>query len=309
MKPAKSVASTQYPRTVWREGERRLWNPIRRQALKNLPEERVRLRVLEYLLHGSWSKHRISTEEAIDLPGGEAALRTDLICYTPDFKPFLLVECKAENIRLSEKTAEQIARYNHKVGAPFLLMTNGRTDYWYRFKQEQNVVPVEAIPDPFPPPARPETDFGYWQQRGFAGENASPALRRWLTASLGQLMGQPDTSAIRYLAFDNSPTNIDLSHYYRIHAIETEGERLAAGLVSTPYGGSRLIGILNRDGHNEAVIEINLDLLFDGAAPNSSVYWSGGHETLDIRNRIATLTQSPFDAAAPLARLLRDRLA
>ncbi len=105
-----SVAESRYPQIVWREGEKRLWNPIHRKALKNLPEERVRLRTIEYLLDVGWSKHRISTEEAIGQIG-DTSMRTDIICYTQQFVPKILVECKAEHIPISAKTAEQVARY------------------------------------------------------------------------------------------------------------------------------------------------------------------------------------------------------
>ncbi|NIT57520.1 MAG: hypothetical protein GWN00_15210, partial [Aliifodinibius sp.] len=60
-----SIAKHIYPRVVWRDREKKLWNPIHKKALKNLPEERVRLRIMEALIQRGWSKHRISTEEAI----------------------------------------------------------------------------------------------------------------------------------------------------------------------------------------------------------------------------------------------------
>src|SRR5699024_10330510 len=141
----KSVAFNQFPRVVWRDGEKKLWNPIHRQALKNRPEERVRLRVIEYLARGGWSKHRISTEEKIGTVRKDEGKRTDLICYTQAFTPHLLVECKAESIKLSVQTALQIAQYNRQVEAPFLLLTNGLTDYWYSIEDEDALQPLDRI--------------------------------------------------------------------------------------------------------------------------------------------------------------------
>src|SRR5699024_6172861 len=83
-----SMAKYMYPQIVWREGRKMLWNSIHRKALKNRPEERVRLRVIEYLLMQGWSKHRITTEEAIGNLA-DTSMRTDIICYNQQFKPNL----------------------------------------------------------------------------------------------------------------------------------------------------------------------------------------------------------------------------
>src|SRR6056297_527926 len=101
-----SIAKHIYPRIVWRDRKKKLWNPIHKKALKNLPEERVRLRIMEALIQRGWSKHRISTEEAIGKLG-DTSMRTDLIWYSQQFNPKLLVECKAEYVSISAKTAKQ----------------------------------------------------------------------------------------------------------------------------------------------------------------------------------------------------------
>lgn len=275
----KNIASGHYPQVAWRDGQKKLWNPIQRKALKNLPEERVRLRILEYLVLSGWSKHRISTEEAIDLPQKETAHRTDLICYTKEFRPFLLVECKAENVKLSAQTAKQIARYNQKVGAPYLLLTNGKSDFWYQITEDASVSRLKNIPNELPAPQMPERDFNYWQQRGFAGKKANPALRKWLTPVLTKTFSKSHSAPLQHLSFNNSPGDFDLNNYYRIFS---PGDyRLALTFTATPFGGSRLVGILNKDGKNEAVAEINLDLLFDGRTPNATIYWAGGPKNVD----------------------------
>lgn len=126
-----SITFNQFPQVVWRSGEKKLWNPIHRKTLKTRPEERVRLQIVEYLIRNGWSKHRISTEEKIRSAQMDDGKRSDLICYTQEFNPHLLVECKAENIKLSTETALQIAQYNRQIEAPFLLLTNGLLDFWY----------------------------------------------------------------------------------------------------------------------------------------------------------------------------------
>ncbi len=253
----------------------------------------MRLRVLEYLLCGGWSKHRITTEEAIDFPKRETSLRTDLICYTQKFDPFLLVECKAENIELSEKAASQIARYNQNIGAPYLLITNGVADFWYAIRKDEPVKALDNIPEVLPRPVQAETNFNYWKTRGFAGAKAAPDLRTWLEEVLQRNLSDENRAQLQFLSFKKSPVDIELSHYYHIYQLENN--RLALGFLATAYGGSRIIGIINSNGRNEAVLEINLDLLLDGRAPNATIYRTGKTKNMDIRSDLSLGNDEPFD--------------
>jgi hypothetical protein len=55
-----------------------------------------------------------------------------------------------------------------------------------------------------------------------------------------------------------------------------------------------MMGILNRDGKNEAVLEVNLDLLFDDQTPNASIYWAGDTQNEDARTFISPPNQTPI---------------
>lgn len=261
-----------------------MWNPVQKKALKNRPEERVRLRVIEYLLEAGWSKHRISTEEGIT-SAHEKKLRTDLICYTHKFEPFLLVECKAGAVKITEKTADQIAHYNHQINAPFLLMTNGRADLWYLFEDEKQPILKYEIPKPFRNSFQPkEKPFSYWAERGFAGKKAAPKLRTWLTDLLNCSLQNSDNPELQYLSFKKKLNDLELNHYYHIHS--SSEQRVALGFIATYYGGTRLIGVFNKNGKNAGVLEINLDLLSDGGTPNASFYSTEGHLNITIQNYI-----------------------
>jgi len=279
-----SIAKYAYPRIVWREREKKLWNPIHKKPLKNRPEERVRLRTIEYLLRAGWSKHRISTEEAIGKIG-DTSMRTDIICYNQQFEPKLLVECKAEQVPISAKTAEQVARYNQKVGAPYLLMTNGISDFWYAISDGaakpigQEELPkslLESVAD------QPEYHFEDWKNRGFAGERAAPNLRKWFEKLLpGMWLPVGNEATVRYLQFSQGPSDVVLNHYYRIQQV-SEKRRLALTTLNTAFGGNRMIIILNKEDENQAVMEINLDLLFDGKKGNTSLYSKQGIRVFDL---------------------------
>jgi hypothetical protein len=42
-----------------------------------------------------------------------------------DARPFMIVECKAPSVKISEKVFDQIAVYNLSMKVPYLLVTNG----------------------------------------------------------------------------------------------------------------------------------------------------------------------------------------
>lgn len=291
-----SIADFHFPQMVWREGNKLLWNPIHKKALKNRPEERVRLRIIEALIAAGWSKHRISTEEALKVRES-AGGRTDIICYDQDFRPQILVECKAESVPISSDVAEQTARYNRTVGAPYLLMSNGITDHWYEISDPQSLKQLPSPPDLLKPTSQhPERNFQYWKQRGFAGEKAQPNLRDWLTGTLNYFwLGQAEEPRFRFIGFNNSPTDMELSHYFKIKKLEEC--RIATGFLSTPFGGSRLFGVINQEKENVALVELNLDLLGDNTKPNGTLYWENGPANFNFRDFHAMEISHAHDTA------------
>jgi len=48
--------------------------------------------------------------------------RVDILCYTPDAKPLLLLECKAGP--LTPKAMEQVLGYNFHIQAPYVAIVN-----------------------------------------------------------------------------------------------------------------------------------------------------------------------------------------
>ncbi|MEX1063468.1 MAG: type I restriction enzyme HsdR N-terminal domain-containing protein, partial [Balneolaceae bacterium] len=167
----KSGAAHHFPPLVFRNGKKILWNRIEKKPLANRPEERVRLRFIDYLtLECGWPSSRIGSEQTIAGRDGTPRLRADLICFDRSFKPSLLIECKAESIPLNQKTAEQIALYNRHVHAPHLCITNGINDFW--FETGNRGVRTLARPPLETGAAKPAAGLDYWVARGFAGRNA-----------------------------------------------------------------------------------------------------------------------------------------
>src|SRR5664279_5005583 len=112
-------------------GLKEVFDVIRKRWLQLSPEEWVRQHMIQYLLLKKYQSSLIAVEKEIKL--GELSKRCDLVVYTRDTKPFMIIECKEMKVALSEKTLEQILRYHITLPASYLIITNG--SYCYGFQK------------------------------------------------------------------------------------------------------------------------------------------------------------------------------
>jgi predicted type IV restriction endonuclease len=115
-----------------------VFDEIRRKFIVLTPEEWVRQHVVQYfLLEKKYPKSLINVEKLLKING--LVKRYDVVVFNPDGSIFILVECKAPEIRIAQNTFDQIARYNLTMKAQFLMVTNGQNHYFCRmdFEKEQ----------------------------------------------------------------------------------------------------------------------------------------------------------------------------
>jgi hypothetical protein len=115
-----------------------IFDIIRKKYVSLAPEEWVRQHVIHYLTK---IKHypisHIGVEKKLLL--NELTKRPDIVVFNSDGSPHIIVECKAPEIYLKQDTFDQIARYNLKLNANFLMVTNGLQHIYSAmdFKNEQ----------------------------------------------------------------------------------------------------------------------------------------------------------------------------
>jgi hypothetical protein len=91
------------------------------------PEEWVRQHLLNYLVKvKNFSPAFISVEKELIL--NDLKKRYDVVIYTQQLKPYLIVECKAPYIELDKTVVEQALRYNLTIKAELLMISNGVID-------------------------------------------------------------------------------------------------------------------------------------------------------------------------------------
>lgn len=111
------------------ENKLAVFDEIRKKFVALTPEEWVRQHVVQFFLQQkNYPKSYINVEKSIKING--LTKRYDAVVFQPDGKIFLLVECKAPEVTISQQTFDQIARYNMVLGAKYLMVTNGLNHYF-----------------------------------------------------------------------------------------------------------------------------------------------------------------------------------
>jgi hypothetical protein len=129
------------------EGKRLIFDPIRKQYLLLTPEEWVRQHFLQFLVKEKGFPAGLFSIERKVLHHQRSG-RYDALCMNRMGKPFFLVECKAPGVSIGAATFDQVLRYNHSIGAPYLALTNGLEHFVMRVDfQERAVIFLEDIPD------------------------------------------------------------------------------------------------------------------------------------------------------------------
>ncbi|WP_298220973.1 type I restriction enzyme HsdR N-terminal domain-containing protein [Flavobacterium sp.] len=115
-----------------------IFDELRKKFVILTPEEWVRQHVVQYLLtEKKYPKSWINVEKVLKING--LTKRYDIVVFNPDGSIFLLVECKAPEVKITQNTFDQIARYNLTMKAQYLMLTNGQNHYFCQmnFEQEQ----------------------------------------------------------------------------------------------------------------------------------------------------------------------------
>ncbi|ARV08761.1 restriction endonuclease subunit R [Winogradskyella sp. PC-19] len=124
-----------------------IFDIIRKKFVVLQPEEWVRQHCVHYLISNkNYPKSLINVEKELTINGLKK--RYDIVIFNPDGSVFLMIECKAPKITINQTTFDQIARYNLKLNATFLMVTNGINHYYCQMDMEKEQYTfLQDIPD------------------------------------------------------------------------------------------------------------------------------------------------------------------
>ena len=111
------------------ENNTHIFDVIRKKFVVLQPEEWVRQNCIQFLINEkNFPVNLINVEKVVKINGLNK--RYDIIVYNSDGSIFLIVECKAPKVKISQSAFDQIARYNLALKASCLMVTNGLNHYF-----------------------------------------------------------------------------------------------------------------------------------------------------------------------------------
>ena len=105
-----------------------IFDIIRKRYVALTPEEKVRQHTVSVLINEKEIPQSLIAIEA-QIRVGRLIKRFDILVYDRYLKPWMLIECKRESVKITPDVLNQTIRYNQTVDAPYLLITNG-IDYY-----------------------------------------------------------------------------------------------------------------------------------------------------------------------------------
>jgi hypothetical protein len=106
------------------DGKVWIFDVIRKKYLVLTPEEWVRQHFVHFLVNDfKYPKSLIKIEGGLRY--NQLQKRTDILIFDREAKPWMVIECKSPELKLSEMTLQQASVYNATLKAKFLTVTNG----------------------------------------------------------------------------------------------------------------------------------------------------------------------------------------
>jgi hypothetical protein len=117
------------------ENKTLIFDRLRKKYVVLTPEEWVRQHFVCFLQQEKkYPASLIAIEKQLTIH--QLKKRTDIVIFSSQGVPHIIVECKAPHIKITQDTFDQIARYNLKLKASFLIVTNGLEHYYCKLDTE-----------------------------------------------------------------------------------------------------------------------------------------------------------------------------
>jgi len=122
-----------------------VFDPIRKKWLILTQEEHVRQYMIHYLTETmQYPASLLAVEKMIKV--GNVNKRFDIVVYDRDHRPWMLVECKAPDVPVSEKTLRQLLNYQRTMQCNYWLLTNGHQTFCADACDVQNIKWLTSLP-------------------------------------------------------------------------------------------------------------------------------------------------------------------
>ena len=135
----------QWFKTEQREGRTFVFDPLRKRFVALTPEEEVRQKVLYLLVeHLKVPSGLIAVEYSVKVNGMDK--RADAVVFSKEGQPLMIIECKAQSVKITDKVLDQAVRYHTALQPRFLLLFNGETCYCFKVEKGR-LEALDQLPD------------------------------------------------------------------------------------------------------------------------------------------------------------------
>lgn len=125
-------------------GRKLIFDALRKRWVVLTPEEWVRQNFLQYLVQVmQYPAVMIAIEKELML--GDLKKRFDVLVYDSNHRPWMMVECKAQEVVLNDVVLQQLLRYNITIPVPHLVITNGDFSFGFE-KKDGGLVMMRQLP-------------------------------------------------------------------------------------------------------------------------------------------------------------------
>jgi len=119
------------------EGNQFIFDIVRKKYLVLTPEEWVRQHFIHLMVnHLAYPKSLIKVETG--LAYFKSAKRSDIMLCDREGGNFLLVECKAADVKIDRKALNQVSVYNKELKARYVALTNGMVHFIWEYRSDEN---------------------------------------------------------------------------------------------------------------------------------------------------------------------------
>ncbi|MFH6984327.1 type I restriction enzyme HsdR N-terminal domain-containing protein [Marinoscillum luteum] len=119
------------------EGNQFIFDIVRKKYLVLTPEEWVRQHFIHLMVnHLAYPKSLIKVETG--LAYFKSAKRSDIMLCDREGSNFLLVECKAADVKIDRKALNQVSVYNKELKARYVALTNGMVHFIWEYRSDEN---------------------------------------------------------------------------------------------------------------------------------------------------------------------------
>ncbi len=124
-----------------------IFDEARKKHLVLTPEEWVRQHFIKFLVtEKAFPTSLMQIEGGLSL--NQTKKRSDILIYNTEGEKLMVVECKAPEVKITQATFDQAARYNSVYKAKWLAITNGLNHFYAQIDHHEKTFKfVEELPN------------------------------------------------------------------------------------------------------------------------------------------------------------------